>query len=213
MRTKMIPLAALIFILAACLPASQPAAPVVDVQAEVNTAVAGTMQVNEQINRSVEETVAAQLAQLTPTTEQMEAVTSDISDEATPTMVLEFTPTPFLLESPTPTRTLIPLKYTCTVINRKPKDKTTFNRNANFDIKWTIVNNGTRPWPAGIDIKYVSGTQLTNVKRVEIPKALQPGDTYEIILDAKAPDKRGYHVMTWLVDGPMCYAYTAINVK
>ncbi len=208
MRTKMMIPVALVFILAACLPAQAP----LDVEPIVNTAVAQAMATSQsQIEQSVALTVAAQQPQFTATSQQVETVTSDVSNEATPTP--EFTPTPFLVASSTPIRTLIPLQYTCTVINRKPKDNTTFNRNANFDVKWTVVNTGTRAWPAGIDIKFVSGTQFTKVKRFEIPKALKPGESFEIILDANAPAKKGYYVMTWLVDGPMCYAYAAINVK
>jgi hypothetical protein len=54
---------------------------------------------------------------------------------------------------------------------------------------------------------------MAGVNRVEIPVALAPNESYTIVLDATAPDKKGFHVMTWVVDGPMRYPYTAINVK
>ncbi|NOH01547.1 MAG: hypothetical protein HND47_06050 [Chloroflexi bacterium] len=121
--------------------------------------------------------------------------------------------TPFIVASATPTNTLIPPKYSCTVINRKPKDNTTFRQNEEFEIMWVVVNTGTRPWYENVDMKFVSGTNFAGSKRVEIRKGLQPGASYEVRLDGKAPSKAGYYVMTWLVDGPMCYAYAAINVK
>jgi hypothetical protein len=42
---------------------------------------------------------------------------------------------------------------------------------------------------------------------------MDPGDQYDIVFDAKAPMEKGFHVMTWVVDGPTCYPYVAIIVK
>jgi hypothetical protein len=62
-------------------------------------------------------------------------------------------------------------------------------------------------------VKYFSGSKIATIDRIEIPKEMKPGDTYVVILDAVAPDKRGFHVSTWTLDGQMCYPYVAINVK
>lgn len=201
MLKKTLILMTLAALLAACLPSQQPA---VDVQAEVNTAVAGTMQANEQINRAVEQTVVAKEAAQS---------TEAPAEPAAVEVILQATNTPFVVASFTPTATPIPLKYTCALINKKPKNGSEFGKNNEFDIKMTVINTGTRTWPVGIDVKFVSGTNFAGVKRIEIPKALQPGQTYDIVLDAKAPDKKGYYMMTWFVDGPMCYASVSINVK
>ncbi|MCQ3938301.1 MAG: hypothetical protein DPW18_14815 [Chloroflexi bacterium] len=205
--SKKLPLLILLAILlSSCLPSQQPTA---DVQSQVNTAVAGTMQANEQIARSVEETVSAQQPEAAPPSEQPGTSSIVFQVSETPT----FTATPFTVASATPTNTPIPLKYTCTVISRAPRDNTTFRQNEEFEIKWTVVNTGTRPWYENVDIKFVGGTNFAGSKRVEIRKGLQPGESFEVRLDGKAPSKAGYYVMTWLVDGPMCYAYAAINVK
>ncbi|HNN13847.1 MAG TPA: NBR1-Ig-like domain-containing protein [Anaerolineales bacterium] len=205
MSKKILLLTAIAVILTACVPAAQPA---VDVKAEVNTAVAGTMQVNEQINQAVAETVAAQ----NETPSSIEGDTVNVAAQVTDTAT--FTPTVVLaIPSNTPTNTAVPLKYTCSVYKKKPKDNESYNKNAEFDVKFIITNTGTRPWPKGIDFKYNGGTDLAHPKRVEIPVALQPGQSYEVVLDGKAPDKRGNYVMSWLVDGPMCTAYIAIKVK
>jgi hypothetical protein len=211
MIKKTMILLALVFLLAACLPAQQ--APV-DVQPAVNTAVAQTMEAIRQTEDSVAQTVAAQQSLASPTAEADEP--SPATEEAT----LEPTSTPFdlptLVPTNTPAATRQPYKqpdYACNAINRRPFDNTEFNKNADFDIKWTIVNIGTKAWPAGIDVKYYSGPSMAGVNRVEIPVALAPNESYTIVLDATAPDKKGFHVMTWIVDGPMCYPYTAINVK
>lgn len=214
MLKKILILTTLAAMLAACLPSQQSNG---NVQEQVNTAVAGTMQVNEQIANSVEETVSAQQQpEATLASEQAESTTNNVvlqaTETLTPTPTAIFTPTPVVIAA-TATNTLLPLKYTCAVINRKPKDNSTYSRGGDFDIKWTIVNTGSRTWAKGVDIKFVSGTNMAGSSRVEIPVALEPGQTYDIVLDATAPDKSGYYVMTWIVDGPMCYAYTAINVK
>lgn len=212
MRIKMIILVAFVLVLAACLPGQDQA----DVQSQVNTAVAQAMETSQrQIEESVALTVAAQQVELTLAADQ-----PVLTEEP----VLELTSTP-TLEIPTlapliPTNTPIannpprqPPAYACNAINRKPVDNTEFNRNAKFDIKWTIVNTGTQTWPAGTDVKYLSGPHMSTVDRVEIPKEMKPNDTYVVNLDAKAPDKKGFFVMTWTLDGQMCYPYVAINVK
>lgn len=197
MPKKLLLLITLVALLAACAPSQQPTA---DVQAQVNTAVAGTMEVNERIDRAVEQTVAAQGQ---PTEEPADKnVVLLQTATAIPTIVLT-----------TPTFTPVPLKYTCSVYKKKPRDNETFNKNQEFDVKFTVTNTGTRIWPKGVDFKFIGGTDIASPNRVEIPKALQPGQSYEIVLDGKAPDKKGYYVMTFLVDGPMCNGYIAINVK
>lgn len=198
MLKKLLLLISLAALLAACAPSSQQ--PTADVQAQVNTAVAGTMEVNERIERSVELTVAAQSQPTEESANKNVALLQTAT--AIPTIVLT-----------TPTSTPVPLKYTCSVYKKKPRDNETFNKNQEFDVKFTVTNTGTRIWPKGVDFKFVGGTDVANPNRVEIPKALQPGQSYEIVLDGKAPDKKGYYVMTFLVDGPMCNGYIAINVK
>lgn len=211
MRIKMMILLALVFILAACLPGQEP----VDVQSQVNTLVAQAIETNQrQIEEAVALTVAAQQQQpSTPTAaDEPTPVPTDTPAEL-PTLIFtpENTPLPIL---PTATRRPVQkAEYACNAISRRPFDNTEFNRKAKFDIKWTIVNTGTKTWPKGIDVKYYSGPQMTNIKRVEIPVALAPNQSYIVNLDAVAPDKKGFFVMTWIVDGPMCYPYTAINVK
>ncbi len=203
MLKKLLILMTLAALLAACLPSQQPTA---DVQAEVNTAVAGTMQAQEQIEQAVAQTVAAQDQSEVEGTEaplDTNNVVLQVTETATPT---------FVIAPATSTNTAIPLKYTCSVFKKKPKDNETFNRGEEFDVKFIVSNTGTRIWPKGIDFKYVSGTKLAT-KRFEIPVALQPGQSYEINLDGKAPDTKGFYVMTYFVDGPMCYGYIAINVK
>jgi hypothetical protein len=211
MQKKMIILVALVFLVTACLPGqNQP-----DVESRVNTAIAQAIETNQrQIDESVALTVAAQQQQ--PETPTAESADPTLEPTSTPLIF----PTPTLFVSTVTPRPVNPPsgvtykpEYACNAINRKPLDNTEFNRNAKFDIKWTIVNTGTKTWPKGIDVKYYSGPKMSNVTRVEIPKEMKPNDTYVINLDAVAPDKKGFYVMTWTLDSQMCYPYVAINVK
>jgi hypothetical protein len=208
MRKTMIVLISLAFLMAACLPGQSPQ----DVQAQVETAVAQTMQAQEQIENSVAQTVQAQ---------------------ASPTLAASLTPaltsTPILFPTLTPiVATVTPIssgggggggggttkpQYACDIIHQRPFDNSEVIHGGEFDIKWTILNTGTKTWDPGVDVKYYSGPQMTSVTRVEITKAMKPGDQFDIVLDAVAPEKKGFQVMTWAVDGKYCYPYVAIIVK
>ena len=199
MLKKLLILMTLAALLAACLPSQQPTA---DVQAEVNTAVVGTMQANEQIERAVAQTVAAIEAKNTPTPMPTDAE-----------VVLQATNTAFVIPTLTPTATLIPPRYSCSVTTNKPTTNQPMNGGQDFDIKWTIKNTGTAAWYNAIDLKYYSGESMATSKRAEVKKLLKPGETYVMVLDAKAPKSKGPHFMAWMVDGGMCYAYVTVWVK
>ncbi len=207
MRKPLIVLISLAFLATACLPGQNAQ----DVQGQVETAVAQTMQAQDQIDNAVAQTVQAQ---------------------ASPTAVASFTPaftsTPILFPTLTPivaTVTPIPsggggggggvtkAQYSCDIIRQRPFDNTEIIHGGDFDIKWTILNTGTKTWDPGVDVKYFSGPQMSSVTRVEIPYAMEPGDQFDIVLDAVAPEEKGFQVMTWAVDGAYCYPYVAIIVK
>jgi hypothetical protein len=139
-------------------------------------------------------------------------------------------PTPTEVVSPTPT--LIPTMsipvitptvrpgYACDIIDQKPYDDEKFRPNDRFDIKWTISNTGTKRWEEGTYLRYQSGSEMTNINSVEMPK-LKPGQQYEVILEATAPAETDRQVMVWAVIGPeekdgplhwMCYPYIRIIV-
>ena len=208
MRKTMFILVILVFLVTACLPGQNTQ----ELEGRVNTAVAQTMEAENRISNAVEETVSAQGPLATPTAATVDTAltfTETPTTTATPFSIDTFTPIPV---NPTGTRVYVQAKYSCSVINRRPYDLSEYNPGDKFDIKWTIVNSGSKSWVAGIDVKYVSGPKMS-VSRVQIPKALNPGDSYTIVMDAVAPNKKGRQVMTFAVDGPMCYPYVAIIVK
>lgn len=208
MRKSVIILAA-ILLLTACVPAQGPTQG--DTQGQIETAVALTVEAQGQIGTSVALTVAAQnptatsTATFTPTSVTIPTITPVI-----PTV----TPLPPPSGGNSSGGTTRQAAYSCDIIHQRPFDNTEFSPGAEFDIKWTILNTGTETWYQGFDVKYLSGPNMTTtgLRRIELP-AMKPRAQYDIVLDAKAPMERGFHVMTWVVDGPTCYPYVAIIVK
>ena len=205
-KRNLLSMMAVIFLLAACSPA-QPTQEPVDIADQVATAVALTVAA-----QNTQTAAAIPPATNTPLPTQTEAVPPP------PTAILP-TATPLVL--PTVTRgagggsggTTTKPEYACDIIRRRPIDNTVFRPNDTFDIKWTIVNTGTKAMRAGLDLKFNSGDPLTDVTaRVELPE-LKPGDQYAVDFDGVAPKQEGFHVMTFVVEGGLCYPYVVIKVE
>ena len=225
MRKITIVLIALVFILSACLPGQSQE----DIEGRVNTAVAQTMESQNQINLSVQQTLDVLNGQ---------GGGGDVPDESfviftdTPFVIVTDTPfvivtdTPFQIITDTPrpvTNTPIPdfvssdpatpQPYGCFVSTINPDYGEDIKAGSKFEIRWQVKNTGTKAWPSGIDIKYASGPKFTNAERVEIPKALAPGESYKISMTGTAPKNTGLQRVTWIVEGNLCYANVDINVK
>jgi hypothetical protein len=182
-------------------------------------------EVANQVATSVALTVAAQNAQTQAAVSPTPAVTNTMLPTQTPEGVVD-TPTPVatLTALPTVTRvvatssggggggTTTQREYSCDTIRRRPFDNTIFQPGDKFDIKWTIVNTGTKTMVAGLDLKYNSGNQMTSRTRVELPE-LEPDEQFAVDFDAVAPEKEGTYIMTFIVEGGLCYPYVAIIVE
>lgn len=218
-RTKKILGVALsaLFILSACLPQGQPPAP-----------TANATELANQVAEAVALTLAVAQAQTEAAQPAATNTTLPTQTEAVPPSPIPVIPsaTPLILVQPTSTRvvsgggggggSVAPLPYDCTVFSNEPRDLTVFKKNKEFDIVWTIKNTGTKTIPANFDIKYFSGTKLMedpNYTVREFGKDLKPGESIKIVIDAIAPVEKGKHVMTWIVEGQLCYPYIAIVVE
>jgi hypothetical protein len=208
---------AVIFLLAACVPAAQPTIDPDEVANQVSTSVALTVEAGNQITTSVALTVAAQNTQTALAGPTNTAIPTAEAATATPVPAIP-TATPVVVVPPTTVSgggggsTTTQQEYDCDIIRRRPFDNTFFRPGDEFDIRWTIVNTGTRNLRAGTDVKYSIGSQMVGVTFVELPE-MRPGDQYEITFDAIAPDTEGNHIMTWVVEGQLCYPYAAIIVE
>lgn len=208
-----------ILLLSACQPAPVPTQDPVELEDQVATSVALT--------------VAAQNAQ----TQAAVSPTIPATNTTLPTQTAEglvASPTPLETSTALSTSTTLPTataiviatssgggggggtgnqrEYACDTVRRRPLDNTSYRPGDTFDIRWTIVNTGTRTMVAGLDLKYNSGTQMTNRTRVELPE-LKPGEQFAVDFDAVAPNKEGNYVMTFVVEGQLCYPYVAIVVE
>lgn len=113
-------------------------------------------------------------------------------------------------------------EFSCDIIDQSPSDDTKLNSGDGFDIKWTLINNGTEKWRDGTILKYQTGPHMTTQTNIALP-SLKPDETYVVSFDAKASGKSGSRqVMLWAVIGPgkngsaniyMCYPYTRIVIK
>ena len=202
---------ALIFLLSACQPA-QPTQNPSEIADQVATSVALTVAAQNALTLSAPTLVPQATNTTLPTQTEVGVVPS-------PTLVLP-TATAVVVASPT----LVPgsggggggttakPQYACNSFPRTPRDNSIFRPNDSFDIKWTIVNTGTKTMVAGLDLKYDDGPQLTKTTLIELPE-LEPGDSTQVTMDAVAPSKEGTYIMTFSVEGSLCFPYTAIIVE
>jgi hypothetical protein len=203
---------ALIVLLTACLPA-QPTQDPDDAANQVATSVALTVAAqNAQTQAAVSPTPVA--TNTTLPTQTSESVVPS------PTLVATLTALPTATAIALPTSvsggggggTSTRREYSCDTIRRRPLDNTSYRPGDTFDIKWTIINTGTKTMVAGLDLKYNSGAQMTSRTRVELPE-LKPGAEFAVDFDAVAPAKEGTYIMTFIVEGGLCYPYVAIIVE
>jgi hypothetical protein len=201
----------LIVLLGACAPAQAPTQDPAQIQSQIAESVA--MTVAAQQTQAAEEQAQIALSN-TPLPTQTEVGLPS----ATPIVP---TATPFVIVPPTtgPVASgggggvpVVKPELACDVIHQRPFDDTSFKPNDTFDVKWTIVNTGTKTWRAGLDLKYLSGPKMTATNTIELPQ-MKPGDQFDIVLDATAPKENGMQVMVWVLEGPICYPYVRIIVE
>jgi Ig-like domain-containing protein len=199
---------ATIFLFAACQPA-QPTQNASDIENQVATSVALTVAAQNALTQAAP-TLAPQATNTTlPTQTEVAALPSPTP--VLPTVTPIIPPTVVSGGGGSGGSTTKP-DYACNPFPREPRDNTVFHPNDHFDIKWTIVNTGTKTMAKGLDLKYDDGPQLTSTTLLELPE-LEPGAKYVVNMDGVAPGKAGTYIMTFSVEGSLCFPYTAIIVK
>lgn len=189
---------------AACAPAPSGLSPE-QVQVQVATGVAATVEAQNNMGTGVAMTVAA----------MQPAAASTLAPTDVPLFLPTLTPlasvTPFVVQSgggggggggKKP-------DWACDV-NTRPFDNTAYKPGDPFDIKWIITNTGAKTWAAGKDLEYFSGPMLTSASGVQLPQ-IKPGNSYTFKADANAPQEKGFYVMTWKLEGGFCWPYVAIR--
>ncbi len=203
---------AMIILLSACAPA-QPTQTPEDTTNQVATSVALTVAAQNALTQAAQSAVPEATNTTLPTQTEAGVVASP-----TPLETSTAIPTATALRPPTSVSggggggTTTEREFSCDTIRRRPIDNTVYRPGATFDIKWTIVNTGTKTMVAGLDLHYNSGPQMTSRTRLELPE-LKPGAQFAVDFDAVAPLTEGTHIMTFIVEGALCYPYVAIIVE
>ncbi len=202
---------ATVFLLSACGIPAQPTQSASDVTNQIATSVAATVAAQNAQTQAVQ-SPTPQVTNTTLPTQTQEGLPSPTAIIPTVTPVLAPTTRPSSGGSSSGGGNVVSTGYACDAISRRPFDNTVFKPDKPFDIKWTIVNSGTKTMRAGLDVKFSRGTLMANTNIVELPE-LKPGAQYVVNFDAVSPHKEGTYVMTFMVEGGLCFPYTVIVVE
>jgi hypothetical protein len=205
-RKSLLAALALTAVLAACAPA-QPSQE--QIQSQVQTSVALTVQGQNQIGTFVAETVEAQQPAGTATI----AATTQATSAPLPTF------TPVVIPSFTPVSSggggggggsVAQLAYSCGQEDWRPLDGTVFAPGDHFIVKWTLLNNGTQQWcegnscSGGPDLTFAGGTNFLAASLGTGPiqaNSLKPGQTEAFgPYGGIAPNKPGTYTMNWKLE-------------
>jgi hypothetical protein len=137
-------------------------------------------------------------------------------------------PTNTPLPQVTATKTLIPFtkvpafsatpkNYNCSITKTVP-DGDTLTPRLDFDGRWTVKNTGSETWTvADYDYKYVSGEKMHIYDATyNFKSAVATGESIDIIVDMRAPDKAGPYAATWAIvkgNTTVCTMTVSITVK
>ncbi len=188
-------------LLAACAPTQNPQ----QVQSEIGTGVALTVQAQNDMGTAVAQTLTAEAP--------LPSATSS------PTLVLLTLPTLTALPTVTPF-VVVPsggggggstaAQYACTFSEVKPLINV-FKPGDPIDIVWIITNTGTKDWPEKKDLDFQSGTRFSPYGGEELPP-LESGERVTISFEGNAPDEPGYYHMNFKVEGGLCFPFIDIQV-
>ncbi len=203
-----------LFLTACSFPGAQTAAPTMDVAQTLDAA-----------RTQAAMTVAAEIAnQATATPLPPTQTTAPTATEMpSPTPFPTFTPLPpqptatntFIPFTPTITFTSTPADYNCSITFVSPASNTSFAKNTDIDAKWTLKNTGKETWMGSdLDYKYISGEKMHKYNDVyDLGKDVKNGESVDIIVDMKSPDKDGTFKAVWgLVRGTRTICELSVTV-
>lgn len=72
-----------------------------------------------------------------------------------------------------------------------------------FTKTWAVSNSGPEAWPPGCVLKYTQGERLQATSdRIEVGRCLRPGETMDISLKMRSPDRPGIYEAQWRMSSP-----------
>jgi hypothetical protein len=188
MIKKFAALILVLFVLAACSPAS-PIEATPD-QGEITTQIAQTVQAElTRVAPAAPTTAVPESAteetQPTPTQEPLATATSDVP-MATPTLL--YTPTPLIACN------LVEFISHITVI-----PDSSFTPGTDFTKTWRVKNIGACTWNTDYDLVFVNGDRMDSPASVALPREIKPGETIDLSINLEAPAKVGAYVGNWVL--------------
>ena len=191
-------------LLAACAPGISPE----QVQMQVQTGVAETVQAQNSLASAVALTVTAMAPVVTPTTPP--TVIPLAIPSLTPVIPIA-TVTPFVASSGGGGGSSgnVP-DYACSFVEIKPLVNV-FKPTDYIDIVWIVTNTGKKTWASGLDLDFLSGTRFSPYNGEQLP-ALKSGERVTISFEGNAPSEPGYYEMKFKVQGGLCYPFIDIQV-
>ena len=210
-------------ILGACVPAApQPtAAPTEPVSPTTDMSVIQTNAV-QTVYAALTETALAQPTEtmVLPSATPMEGIfsTNTPINTLTPVPVVPPEATVEWLPTWTPELTSTPInkELRCAILSQTIADSQVMFPGESFEAGWTIENRGTGYWnSAGIDIVYVSGTEMeTGGKRIDLPQDVPPTGNFSFSISMEAPSNPGTYQTTWTFMGdPGTFCPLTVRIK
>lgn len=207
----------LLWLLAACGPATSMAPNPQVMQGQAETLVAQVAATQQAVRDAIATAVAQTLtAQPTPTPLPPTSTPAPTQPVFLPTLTPVILPTFTPIPSGSGGGYVTPSPYSCAVLNKTPADNTVFKPNKDFDIKFWLKNTGSKKWDAGTDLIFDSGTNMLVPPdtRLELSSDVNPGSTAgPFVFDAKSPNREGTYVMVLKLQGGFCRPYIRIIVK
>ena len=101
--------------------------------------------------------------------------------------------------TPSPLPPVAQAKYE--IVGQYPADETELQPGTRLDMIWTIKNTGTETWTEDYTIAFFSGDRLGGgyykTTSYEFGKIIKPGETINVRVDMKVPEKKGEYYSWW----------------
>ena len=78
-------------------------------------------------------------------------------------------------------------------------DGTTFSGNTEFKKTWQLRNDGNTTWTSAYSLVFSSGNAMNGKASYSLPGSVKPGETIELSVDLRAPEKDGEYTGKWLL--------------
>lgn len=133
---------------------------------------------------------------LTPTLTPIPTQTASITPSPTATFLFILATTTRAPKTSTPGPAS--RDFACSLTDQVPGDDAVMSKNQNFSVSWTVQNTGGAAWDSNsVDFIYSSGTKLSPLKAVDLPKSVAAGDSITLKVTMQAPNSPDSYKTVW----------------